>query len=812
MRTQQQQQQQPQPTSSMLDLHDTGSCVTSTSTTSCSSSSSGLGGTASDMSTSSSCEYQTLPLPPPPPHLRIPIDLNPPQCPPRMQRPTLYSPFAPSSSSPSSASSASSYSSNHLPPPPPSTQTNSNYGTYQNVSNLYSNYAVPSQLGLNMASNYTNHQTNNYGPSPVHCITLDLEKDEKGELGIFITGRMTADGTMGYVVACLETESPAHRCGQIEKNDEVLTINGILLRGLKVDEALRHLKSPEKSVRIVLVKQRAAPIHSIYSNTRHTSSSQYNGTKRANNNSHLIGNDIDHHSTNGIYESTINHHTGDIDLDKMATLSIRAGNLNNVTNKDSDGNKCSTLTRSKSAPSSKSKKGLGARLVSLLTQRKKSNTTATTTISSSSSSSAISATGSDEDSINNNHQHTISNGRKTRSKSTGHMSASISVPAGLAPVSHHGTTDTSNKSSASSTSTSSTATLTMATNGGGMNNGTLQRNRYISLSDVHGNSIYGQYGTVNHNNNGYNNNERVQYQPIPRQHQDRLYNPYVALQLKQPPNNSNNNKNQNNSSTMATTQMYNGASPLSNALCTLPRSHRMKPSLHLPVLPMNGTNIGDKSTNHSYVDSLLSPTLPPSLTITTNGGDINSYRSSRLFVKNGQRQTQLNGYHHQHNNNNNHYNPQTTMTLNPKVLSEHPINENGGDNLTLTFKKGVNCKALGFSIVGGIDSPRGEMAIFVKTIFPEGQAAETGLLHEGDQILFINGQSTDNLTHSEVLQMFKRVKQGDIVLHIMRKHRTTNLSSNKSSSSPLASNGGGGGGTTISRSCFDLDMVTVGSK
>ena len=82
------------------------------------------------------------------------------------------------------------------------------------------------------------------------------------------------------------------------------------------------------------------------------------------------------------------------------------------------------------------------------------------------------------------------------------------------------------------------------------------------------------------------------------------------------------------------------------------------------------------------------------------------------------------------------------------------------------------------------------MAIYVKTIFPEGQAAEFGKVQEGkfatkategtpdkphccyragDQILFINGQSTENLTHAEVLQMFKRVKQGDIVLHIVRR-------------------------------------------
>lgn len=119
---------------------------------------------------------------------------------------------------------------------------------------------------------------------------------------------------------------------------------------------------------------------------------------------------------------------------------------------------------------------------------------------------------------------------------------------------------------------------------------------------------------------------------------------------------------------------------------------------------------------------------------------------------------------------------------------------------TVIFEKGNGKKGLGFTIVGGRDSPRGALGIFVKSILPGGQAAEDGRLRAGtlnnkkgllltdvvgkiilkwillccagDELLAVNGEVCHDLTHSEAVAIFKKIKCGPVVLHICRRIRT----------------------------------------
>ena len=61
--------------------------------------------------------------------------------------------------------------------------------------------------------------------------------------------------------------------------------------------------------------------------------------------------------------------------------------------------------------------------------------------------------------------------------------------------------------------------------------------------------------------------------------------------------------------------------------------------------------------------------------------------------------------------------------------SEPEGKANGSRNLSNDVSK--KWMHLGFTFVGGSDSPRGAMGIYVKRIYPSGLAAKSGLIKEG---------------------------------------------------------------------------------
>ena len=78
-------------------------------------------------------------------------------------------------------------------------------------------------------------------------------------------------------------------------------------------------------------------------------------------------------------------------------------------------------------------------------------------------------------------------------------------------------------------------------------------------------------------------------------------------------------------------------------------------------------------------------------------------------------------------------------------------------------------KPLGFSIVGGSDSPRGAIPIIVKTIYAGGLAADEGRLAKGDEILAVNDTDVASLSNAQTLDVFKKYRHVDVQLTVRRR-------------------------------------------
>ncbi|KAL4699697.1 hypothetical protein H8957_000451 [Semnopithecus entellus] len=109
-------------------------------------------------------------------------------------------------------------------------------------------------------------------------------------------------------------------------------------------------------------------------------------------------------------------------------------------------------------------------------------------------------------------------------------------------------------------------------------------------------------------------------------------------------------------------------------------------------------------------------------------------------------------------------NMSTGYHLGSPTSEHHPEDTETPPPKIITLEKGS--AGLGFSIVGGYGSPHGDLPIYVKTVFAKGAAADDGRLKRGDQILAVNGESLEGVTHEQAVAILKH-QRGTVTLTVL---------------------------------------------